>query len=180
VLLYTIQTMKKHLIIALLGLSTLVHATTCSVFSGLNCNNNSYNCSLQPTLGTYGGQISDCNFTFTSCNTPSTGLLYCNLFGGNNVCTVGSQTSSTTTWVCNLDSNGLNYLNNCLNSGNCNFGVSCTGNWNIGSCCVNYTCTPTPHNNVPDTGMTVGLLGLTLLGVELFRRRLTVAVASVK
>jgi hypothetical protein len=173
------QIMKNYLIIALLGISTLVHATTCTVFSGLNCNNSSYNCSLQSSLGAYGGQISDCNFTFTSCSTPSTGLLYCNLFGGSTACTVGSQTSSTTTWVCNLDSNGLTYLNNCLYSGNCNFGIGCSGNWNIGSCCVNYTC-PTPHNHVPDTAMTVGLLGFTLLGVELFRRRLVVAGVSVK
>lgn len=172
--------MKKQLIIALLGISTIVHATTCTVFSGLNCYNSSYACSLSSGLVASGSQISDCNFSFTSCNSSSSGLLYCNLQGSSSACTVGSQSGSTTTWNCALDSNGLNYLNNCLNAGKCDFGLNCSGNWNIGSCTVNYTCNPTPHNRVPDSSATVYLLGLVLLGVELFRRQFSVARVSAK
>jgi hypothetical protein len=43
------------------------------------------------------------------------------------------------------------------------------------SCKVDYTCGGTPHNNVSDTSMTVVFLGLTLLGIELSRRRLVPA-----
>jgi hypothetical protein len=167
--------MKKLIIVALLGISTLVHANTCSVFSGFNGNNNSANYSLQSCFSTGGSQVSGCTFTFTTCNTSSSGLLYCNLFGGTSTCSIGSQNGSTTTWTCTLDSNGLNCLNSGLNSGSCNLNLNCTGNWSIGSCSCNYTCTPTPPQAAPDTAMTFWLLGLGLMVVEVSRRRMVAA-----
>lgn len=169
--------MKNYLIIALLGITTVVNATTCNLFSSVNCYNNSYNCSLPVGTVPVGQQISSCTFTFNSLSSYSAGLLYCSLLGNGSTCTVGSQSSSASTWNCTLNSTGLSYLNNCLSTGSsCNFGVNCYGGWSIGNCSVNYTCTPTPHtSNVPDVASTAVMLMLGLLGVSLFRNRLVLA-----
>ena len=162
--------MTKYLFIALLGITTLANATTCTLFTSLNCYSQSYNCSLPVVNIAPDQQISDCYFTFKSVNTGSSGLLYCNLVGGSSSCHVGSQSGSASTWNCKLNSNGLTYLNNCISAGSCGFNLSCYGGYNIGSCQVTYTCTPKTQN-CPDTGTTAYLLGLGLLGIELSRRK---------
>ena len=153
-----------------MAVTTMVQANSCQIFS--NQSGNSYSCSL-PVSGN-GQPITSCTFTFNSVTCPS--VLYCNLKGDNSSCNVGTEQGSSGSWTCTLDSNGLNCLNSCLSSGNnCTFSLDCWGKWNIGSCQCDYTCGGTPHNNVPDTSMTVVFLGLTLLGMELSRRRLVPA-----
>jgi len=177
--------MKKVLLAVTLalGVNSLVHATTCSLFSSVNCNS-SYTCGL-PTSSWTGQQVTSCTFNFNSCSLTSggSGYLYCQLTApGNTTCSVGQTTSSTQTWTCTLDSTGLNYLNNCLASGTCDFGIGCLGNWNIGNCSVDYTCTPgTKVPSAPDLATTALLLGMSLTGLELVRRKLapTTATASV-
>ena len=169
--------LKKLFVIALLSATYFAHATSYTMFSGLSCNS-SYSCNFPSSGYTQGSQVTDCTFTFTSCSANYGSLLFCNLFGSGSSCSVGSQNGGTTTWTCTLNQNGLDYLNNCLNSGNCNFGLNCSGNWNIGSCSVNYNCNPTPHNTVPDTSSTVLLLGAAFLGLEVFRRRFQLARAK--
>lgn len=166
--------MKKYLVLTLLGVSMLAQATSYTLFSGLNCYNSSYSCTLPVTTIAPDQQITDCKFTFTSMNTYS-GLLYCNLLGNNSSCSVGSKYGSSTSWTCTLDSICLDYLNNCISSGNCNFNLGCYGNWNIGSCQVEYTCQPKPNCSVPDSSTTIYMLGLALLALELSRRKLALA-----
>ena len=162
---------KQFIILALVAVSTLVRANTCTVFSPVTINNNSYGCNLTSTLtGVTGQQVTGCSFNFGSCAALSGGsLLYCNI-GGN---TIGTLTQTATSWICNLDANGLNTLNNCINSSSaCNFGVSCSGGWSVGACTANYTCTPKPPVSVPDAASTASLLALTLAGVSTLRRKL--------
>jgi hypothetical protein len=171
--------MKKYLTIALLGIATLANANTCNLFSSVNCYNTTYNCGLPVTTPSADQQISSCTFTFTSLNSYSAGLLYCNLTGGSSTCNVGSQGSSTPSWTCTLNSAGLDYLNNCVSSGkSCNFGIDCRGGWQVGSCKVDYTCSPTPHTAVPEVASTAALMGLGLLAVGLFRRQLVPALVK--
>ncbi len=177
------QNMKK-IILAItlaLGVNTLVHATTCNLFSSVNCNS-SYTCSL-PTSSWTGQQVTSCTFNFNSCSLTSggSGYLYCQLIAPNNsTCTVGQNNGPTQSWTCTLNSTGLNYLNNCLTSGTCDFGIGCLGNWNIGNCSVDYTCSPgTKGQSVPDLATTAFLLGLSLTGLELVRRKLVPAAAVV-
>jgi hypothetical protein len=168
--------MKKTIFAALMAVAVMAQANTCTLISNSSGTGN-YNCSLPVSNG--GQQVTSCTFTFTSVSCPSS-VLYCNLLGGSSSCNIGSC-GSANTWTCTLDNNGLNYLNNCLNSGgNCNFGLNCGGCWNIGSCKCDYTCGGggTPKNNVPDTSVTVLLLGATLLGLELSRRKLVPARAK--
>ena len=178
--------MIKKLILAItafVGITTLVHANgynTYNLFNGLNCNNNNYGCNLN--IGG-GQQISDCTFTFTSCNTSYHGnYLSCDLDGVGVNCHLGSCTGSTSTWTCTLDQTELNCLNQCLGTGKCDFDVNCHGNWNIGGCTCTYTCNPTPGNhNVPDTASTVMLLGAAIAGVEMLRRhQMTAKLAAAK
>ena len=172
--------MKKYLIIALLGVASVVNATSYNLFSSVNCYNNSYSCNLPVSAVPSGQQISTCTFTFNSLSAYQSGLLYCNLLGNGSTCNVGSKGSSATTWNCTLTSVGLTYLNDCLSKGKtCNFGISCSGGWNIGNCSVNYTCTPTPHTtSVPDVASTAALLAFGLLGVCVLRRKLVLASAK--
>jgi hypothetical protein len=167
--------MKKFLILAALAVTTVAQATTCTLFNNYSGYNNSYNCSFPSSSIGANQQVSSCTFTFTSCNSwyPS-GSLYCNLLGSGSTWTCGSQSSSTSTWNCTLNNSCLTYLNNCLTSGSCNFNLNCYGGWNVGSCTVDYTCTPKPHT-VPDTATTVLMLGLALIGIEFSRRKLAVA-----
>lgn len=151
----------------------LAHATSYQIFSGLTCYGN-YNASLPVTSLSADTQITDCTFTFTSVHTHSSGLLYCNLQGDSSQCNVGTQSGSTSTWTCSLDGNGLDYLNKCLANGDCSFDLTCTGNYHIGSCQVDYTCCPVPRA-CPDTAWTAGLLALGLLGMEMARRRFSPA-----
>lgn len=173
-LLYAFATMKKYIIVALLGITTLANATSYTLFTSLNCYNSSYKCSLPVVNIAPDQEISDCSFTFNSINGGSSSQLYCNLFGGSANCNVGNQTGSTSTWNCNLDTSCVTYLNQCINSGNCGFNLSCYGGYNIGSCQINYTCKPKTQN-CPDNSTTAYLLGLGLLGVELARRKLALA-----
>jgi hypothetical protein len=163
--------MKKIIFAALMTVTAMVQANTCTIFS--NQSGKNYSCSLP--VSTSGQDITSCTFTFTSVSCPS--LLYCDLLGGSSSCNVGTcQKGSANTWTCTLNSTCLTYLNSCLDSGKgCSFDLDCFGKWNIGCCQCDYTCGGTPHNNVPDTSMTVVLLGLTLLGVELSRRKLVPA-----
>ena len=162
--------MKKFIFAAMMAVTATVQANTCTLFS--NQSGNNYSCSLPVSTG--GQQVTSCTFTFNSISCPS--VLYCDLLGSGSSCSVGTQKGSTTTWTCTLDSTGLNYLNSCLDSGKgCSFNLDCFGKWNIGSCQCDYTCGGTPHSTVPDTSMTVVLLGLTLLGMELSRRKLVPA-----
>ena len=166
--------MKRIIILALLGITTLANATSYTLFNSLNCYNSSYNCSLPLVNIAPDQEISDCSFTFNSINGGHSSQLYCNLFGDGSNCHVGSQTGSTSTWDCTLNNSGVTYLNNCLKSGNCGFNVSCYGGYNIGSCQVSYTCKPKTQS-CPDNSTTAYLLGLGLLGVELARRKLALA-----
>jgi hypothetical protein len=162
--------MKKIIFAAMMAVTAVVQANTCTLFS--NQSGNNYSCSLP--VSTSGQQVTSCTFTFNSISCPS--VLYCDLLGSGSSCTVGTQKGSTTTWTCTLDSTGLNYLNSCLDSGKgCSFNLDCFGKWNIGSCQCDYTCGGTPHSTVPDASMTVVLLGLTLIGMELSRRKLVPA-----
>jgi hypothetical protein len=178
--------MIKKLItmVALLGTVTLVQANSYSnnytLASGLNCNNSSYNCSVPISSIASGYQVSDCIFTFSSCNTQShsKGYFSCDLFGTGTSCTLGSQHGSTQTWTCTLDSDQIACMNQCLASGLCNFGISCQGNWNIGSCSVSYNCTK--KREVPDGSTTLYLLGAALVGIELIRRQMVPALARIK
>jgi len=183
---FTHRFMKQKLIavIALLGISTIVHANSYSnsytLASGVNCNNSSYNCSIPVGNIAPGQEISDCTFTFTSCNTHSRtgGYFSCDLFGSGVNCSLGGQHGSTQTWTCTLDSTQLSCLNQCISSGNCNFGINCQGSWNIGSCCINYDCHP--KREVPDSSSTVYLLGAALVGIALLRRQMVPAMARIK
>jgi hypothetical protein len=163
--------MKKLIFAALMAVTAMVQANTCQIFS----NQSGYNYSCSLPVSNSGQQISSCTFTFTSISCSS--VLYCDLLGGGSSCNIGTcQKGSNNTWTCTLDSNGLTYLNNCLSSGNnCGFSLDCWGKWDIGCCQCDYSCGGTPHNSVPDSSMTVVLLGLTLLGVELSRRKLVLA-----
>jgi hypothetical protein len=165
--------MKKIIFAALMVVATLAQANTCTLFS--NTSGNNYSCSLPVNTG--GQDITTCSFTFNSVYCPST--LFCNLLGNSSSCNVGFQQGSCNTWTCTLNSTCLNYLNNCLGSGNnCSFNLNCWGGWNIGCCQCDYTCGGTPHNSVPDTFTTVLMLGLTLLGLEVSRRKLVPARAQ--
>jgi hypothetical protein len=164
---------KLALVIALFGAVSLAQATTCTLFSNVSGYNNNYNCSL-PTV-TSDNQITDCTFTFDSVNCGNRGYLYCDLVGNNSNCNVGSV-GTTSTWSCTLDANGINYLNNCIASGNnCDFNLNCYGNCNIGDCKITYDCTPCPGKGVPDNALTVALLGIALLGLDMSRRKLALA-----
>ena len=156
--------MKKFaLIFALLGSVTLAQANTTTLFNNLNCDNNSYSCSL-PDIGS-GYQVTDCTFTFSSVNCSLLSYLSCDL---DNTWGVGTKNVSTSTWTCTLNTNDLDYLNNCISSGkDCDFDLSCFGDYNIGSCTLNYDC----QRGVPDTATTVILLGIALLGLEALRRK---------
>lgn len=162
---------KNYLILALVAMTSLAQANTCTVLSSVSCYNNSYTCDLTSTLGVGGGQqVTGCSFNFNNCAATSWGggLLYCNVGGIN----IGTLTHTSSSWVCALDNNGLNTLNNCISGGNkCDFGISCSGGWNIGDCTANYTCNPVPHS-VPDAAATVSLLSLGLAGASLLRRKL--------
>ena len=161
---------KLALLIALVGSVTLAHATSTTLFNNLSCNNNSYSCSM-PTIGP-NLEVSDLTFTFSTVNCGKTGTLSCDLENLGNTVLCGTQKGSTTTWTCTLSSSCINYLNNCISSGKgCNFNLSCLGFCNIGSCTCNYDCKPTPPKNVPDTSVTIAILGAALLGLEVFRRK---------
>ncbi len=162
---------KTYLVLALMAIVSLAQANTCAVLNSVSINNSSYNCNLTPTLGVGSGlQVSGCAFTFNNCSTTTWGggLLYCNI-GGT---TIGTCTKTTTSWICNLDATGLTTLNNCITSGTkCDFGVTCSGGWNIGGCTANYTCNPVPKS-VPDAASTASLLSLGVAAVSLLRRKL--------
>lgn len=165
-------TMKKNcLAIALLAITMLAQANTCTVFNTVTVKNSSQNCDLTTTLtGVSGTSVSACSFNFNNCASTSFGggLLYCNI--GNT--TIGTLTQTANSWTCNLDNNGLTLLNSCITSGTtCYFGVSCSGGWNIGGCTANYTCNPKPHTT-PDAATTASLLASALAGVSLLRRKL--------
>jgi hypothetical protein len=163
--------MKNFLIAAMLGVATLAHANSFTVCSSVYGKNN-YDCSLSSS--SFSGDITGCTFTFDSCYTRFSGLLSCNLKDTSGSYTCGS--SGQRSWTCSLDSNGLNYLNNCLdNSDSCDFNLFCGGDWHCGSCTVTYTCSPGPKRNVPDTATTVFALGLALLTLEVTRRKLAPA-----
>jgi len=165
---------KLTLIIALFGAVSLAQATTTDLFYNVTCNNNSYSCGL-PTIDK-NLQLSDCTFTFSTISTSKGGYLSCDLFGNNGSCAVGTQNGSTTTWTCNLNSSCIDYVNNCLSLGkNCNFNLDCYGFCKVGDCKITYDCKPCPPQNVPDTSLTIALLGAVLLGVELARRKFAVA-----
>ena len=164
--------MKKYsLILALVTITSLVHANTCSVLPTVKVNNSSQICDLTTTLvGVTGSQVTDCSFNFNNCTTTSWGggLLYCNL----GTTTIGMLTKTATSWTCTLNSTGLTTLNNCINTGNkCDFGISCSGGWNVGGCTASYTCTPKPKT-VPDAASTASLLALGLAAASLLRRKL--------
>jgi hypothetical protein len=158
---------KTFLALVLVGLATLGHATECDLFSNANFNNNSYSCSSP-----FGNQpVSDCTITFTSLNcNNNAGSFTCN-FGGD--CDFTCQNDGNNTWSCTLDSDQINCLNSCLNSGNCNFNVCSFGDWSCGGCQINYDCCP--PNCVPDSAWTVALLGAALLTLEFARRKLVSA-----
>ena len=166
--------MKKIIFAAFAAVALMAQANTCTILSNSSGNGN-YSCSLP--VSNSGQQVTSCTFTFTSVSCDS--LLYCKLLGSSSSCSVGSC-GSANTWSCTLDNNGLNYLNSCLNNGNsCSFGLNSGGCWNIGCCKCDYTCGGgTPKNNVPDTSVTVVMLGVTLLGLELFRRQSVLARAK--
>jgi hypothetical protein len=162
---------KNYLAIALLALTTLAQANTCTVFNTVTVNNNSHTLDLATTLtGVSGTDVTGCSFNFNNCTTTSRGggLLYCTI--GNT--TIGTLTQTASAWNCDLTSSGLTLLNNCIASGTtCYFGVTCQGGWNIGGCTANYTCTPHPRST-PDAGTTATLLASALAGVSLLRRKL--------
>jgi hypothetical protein len=166
------KTMKKnYLAIALLALTTLAHANTCTVFNTITVNNASQNCDLTTTLtGVSGVDVTGCSFNFNNCTSTSWGshLLYCTI--GNT--TIGTLSQTASTWSCDLNSTGLTLLNNCITGGTtCYFGVTCQGGWNIGGCTASYTCTPHPHT-APDAASTAMLLSFGLAGASLLRRKL--------
>lgn len=162
---------KTYLAFALIAMTSLAQANTCTVLSGVSLNNNSYNCNLTPTLGVGSGlQVTGCSFSFNNCSSTSWGggLLYCNVGG----VTIGTCTKTTTSWLCTLDSTGLNILNNCITAGSkCDFDISCSGGWKIGGCTANYTCNPIPKS-VPDAASTASLLSFGVAGLSLLRRKL--------
>ena len=162
---------KTYLALALIAMTSLAQANTCTLLSSCSLNSStSYSCDLTPTLGTGGQQVTGCTFNFNNCSatTFGGGVLYCNIGGIN----IGTCTQTTSSWVCTLSSTGLTTLNNCIAAGStCDFGLSCSGGWNIGGCTANYTCTPVPHS-VPDAASTASLLSLGLAAVSLIRRKL--------
>ena len=166
-------TMKKQcLILALVAVTSLVRATTTTVFNPMTVNNSSYNCNLTSTLtGVSGQQVTSCTFNFNNCSLTSFGggLLYCSLGGSN----IGTLTQTASSWTCNLTSTGLTTLNNCIAAGStCSFGITCTGGWNIGGCTANYTCTPPVTHTTPDAASTASLLSLGLAAAAMLRRKL--------
>ncbi len=135
-------------LVAFVSITSMVQANSYNsynLFNGLNCNNNSYGCSLNFGAGQ---QVTDCTFTFTSCNTSYHGnYLSCDLNGVGITCKLGSCQGSTSTWTCTLDQTQLGCLNQCFSSGKCDFNVNCYGNWKIGNCTCKYTCNPTPRTS---------------------------------
>jgi hypothetical protein len=162
---------KYYLVVALAAFTSLAQANTCTVLNTVSLNNNGYNCNLTPALGIGSGlQVTDCTFTFNNCSLTSWGggLLYCNIGGVN----IGKLTKTATSWVCTLDTTGLNTLNSCITAGyKCDFDVTCSGGWKIGGCVASYTCNPVPKS-VPDAASTAGLLSFGVAGVSLLRRKL--------
>lgn len=163
---------KYYLALALAALTSVAQANVCTVFNTTSVSTaTTPTCNLTSTLtGTTGNQVTACSFTFNNCTLTSwgSGLLYCNVNGT----TIGTCTKTSTSWICNLDANGLSLLNNCLaNNSICDFKLTCTGGWSVGGCTANYTCTPTPKS-VPDAASTASLLAAALTGASLLRRKL--------
>lgn len=85
--------------------------------------------------------------------------------------------NETLSWSYTLNSDQLAALNAYLSNGEFDIGLDpdCWFNWGYGggSCKVIWNSCTKPHNqNVPDTAVTAGLLGMSFLGLLAFRRRL--------
>jgi hypothetical protein len=164
---------KSCLIFAVVALTSLVQANTCTVLNAVKVVNSTYNCDLTPTLAVGNSQlVTGCTFSFNDCKSTSWGgsLLYCKIDG----ITIGTLTKTATSWSCTLDTTGLDTLNSCVSSGSkCDFDVTCKGGWSIGSCTATYDCGPNPKpKTVPDAASTASLLSLGLAGAALLRRKL--------
>jgi hypothetical protein len=162
---------KSCLVLALVAVTSLVQANTCTVLNTVSIVNGSQNCDLTSTLGVANTlSVTGCSFSFNSCTSTSWGggLLYCQV-GGT---TIGTLTKTLSSWTCTLDTTGLDTLNSCISSGSkCDFTVTCTGGWKIGGCTATYDCSPKPKT-VPDAASTASLLSLGLAGATLLRRKL--------
>lgn len=164
-----------------------------SVLNGYNA----YSWAISPTVAP-GQQIASAtvnfnNVTLTVANSSGTGFLYTDLLmlGGSGATTytdydaagdyfsgkyssvnLGTQffasVGTTLSWSYVLNSSQLVTLNNLLAGSGFSLGIDPDCHYSVGGLSFDYT---TKSNNVPDGATTVGLLGLSLLGLEIFRRK---------
>ena len=158
---------KVNLIIAILGIATLTHATS------INCNfandgGNSYGCNLSPQ--SFDGYVS--GDQFLTC-TVDIGKAYdfdtCNLIvGGKDVCTINVNSQGE----CNLLPD-IQYI-----LSGCKFEIECQGkSQSPGSCTITYKCSPSGNNGspVPDVASTASMMAGSLLLGFFFRRQIVSA-----
>jgi hypothetical protein len=158
---------KTCLVVALVAITSLVHANRSTVFSPVTVVNSTQNCDLTSAVAVgHSLTASDCSFSFNSFKTTAWGggLLYCRLGGA----AIDTSNQSASSWNCNPDTTALTHLNSYVgNSASCDFPLTCVGGGNTGG-----DCNPKPRT-APDAAATASLLSLSLAGVAWLRRKLT-------
>jgi hypothetical protein len=84
------------------------------------------------------------------------------------------KVGDTLTWNIILTTAELAALNSYVALGTLSIGFDPDCHYNVGGISLTYT-TTTPHTSVPDYGMTLVLLGISLCGLELARRKFALA-----
>jgi len=113
----------------------------------------------------------------TAFDNDAPGDYWATQFSGANITTLGSQffksVGTTLTWSYVLNASQLSALNSYLTAGTFNIGIDPDCHYSVGSICLDYTLSPTNHNNsVPDAATTALLLALGLGALELVRRQI--------
>jgi hypothetical protein len=116
----------------------------------------------------------------TATDGDAPGDYWATVFSGANITSLGSQfftkVGTTLTWSVILNASILNsYLT--ANNGVFNIGIDPDCHFTVGGLDFQYT-TTTKHNSTPDVAMTAFLLGASLLGLEVFRRKHALAKAK--
>jgi hypothetical protein len=110
--------------------------------------------------------------TFTDNDAP--GDYFNTVVSSGNIANLGKQffasVGTQLSWTITFDANELAALNTFAADGIVDFGFDPDCHYNVGNICFTYT-TRTSHSRVPDAPMTAYLLGISLLGMELFRRQ---------
>ncbi len=94
--------------------------------------------------------------------------------------TIFSSVGTTLSWSFSLNSAQLLTLNTYIAAGGFSFGMDADCYYNVGALSFSYTTATTtvPHGGVPDAATTAYLLGASLLGLEVLRRKLASAVKA--